>query len=1389
MKANWDRHDPTTGILFECESELLRGSFEEQSGKVLFNLKARFDELANNGIANSHGLDHFLQVAMAWLTTYLGKKIGQPSIRATVSRYLPDLNAILVKPCLVEPGRCRVPQPTISLKRGLNGRIGHTGVSMTLGKILYCRPHEANCDHYITLDSGSSSKTDAALCIPLEGKFEELRKKFKEEWREQVYCTSADFCAHSRETNRPDPHNSTTTQKAKNEKEEMPARWVLNIECITSALDKQRVFDEILYDDNFSDFVKTLTKLLDTYQKERSMHLALERSSTLLALATNTMKARPAYRALLREISNVCDGADVTLHLRDLFDTLPKPDETSEENEARNERNATRCSVFVTGVGENYGDFLVNERIGLEIGQIGSALTDKKPPKDAPVSRSELLIQPYGGNESEVLVQYIVGEEIAQAMKREPGAFPFKQLMPNTSLNVVVPIFFHEDKIGVINIEWDEEHLTKADPRFGNDYAFKNLHLGGRRFLENEYLRRRMNIVYRMADYLSLVIDYFDDLEHLASPYTNTLNDKKIWEQLQHDGALRQVMRYYVGQAMEKATHVPPETKSRVAEIDCLQDLVDAVGYFLASATDLRILVSVRRISESGDQLEQHVYHWLEEKSSKQRRELVIPIVDEKTVLATCAFRGVPLFGSIKKETDRDYFLYLDDNCKDLLSEPLEKVRYQQAGPDPRYEVGVPLVFGKSMLGTFDLEQFGPDQAKAPHSLTKLELCSYLQWARAIAFLIAYIEDARFGFKDSAPFKRFVLLCAQLIAEVPVVREQFMAIATHAFAEIIPVKSAAIHDKPPTFADLGKANNLAQMRFRGSGEKSLSWEVDGSAKSLLTSKTEAEPGKTVTAMMTSYHALMQKLPSPELGDDKFLEAIKKILAELARNEKELLKPSRGPADALLNVFRFLHEALKQHLKSPARESGWDDYAWFLHMRRYVPEERSQYWVCDPSEDLIDDTSSSPPEEPFAYCYTQEVRDILTALKVEMESTRDLTAALAKVLQDRAIDRNAPGFKAVLAEIMKGLAESETDEQSVIRAISAQLSRRKNDKPAGASEDEIPGFTKSVAEIGHAIVVPDINRSPNRSPRDHSWFWRYTYTVLGLPFKLDGECIAVLNVFRRRENAIDNNFFRIKERDKAQELADKVNELLAKVIAIEPYETPSDNTLDDRFAELRDSLEKLSVRQSNRKKLIVVRSPFARSAASFEVIYKHVFGERAHPELRNPVRLFGGETISGKVVVHRIPKNSKDSEELKTFGSELAETVANTKYFFLFVENPRDLDINEETVYLSVDLALVEDSLLHRSIEEEKALYSTWLMGRTMEQISPVGGWRVLARGSGDWSHDRFKNWVATHGESEQSDLHCARMHLRDCESWRCTETLFCLDTWETKSTKKESDDN
>jgi hypothetical protein len=95
--------------------------------------------------------------------------------------------------------------------------------------------------------------------------------------------------------------------------------------------------------------------------------------------------------------------------------------------------------------------------------------------------------------------------------------------------------------------------------------------------------------------------------------------------------ALRKVMRYYMKRGMAKArtladpSRLAPsdqeEDEKFRAEAKCLEDLVDAMGYFLAHISDLRIVVSVRRklLDNEGSWILRHqVSHWLERDKADQ---------------------------------------------------------------------------------------------------------------------------------------------------------------------------------------------------------------------------------------------------------------------------------------------------------------------------------------------------------------------------------------------------------------------------------------------------------------------------------------------------------------------------------------------------------------------------------------------------------------------------------------------------------------------------------------------------------------------------------------------------------------------------------------------------
>jgi hypothetical protein len=885
-----------------------------------------------------------------------------------------------------------------------------------------------------------------------------------------------------------------------------------------------------------------------------------------------------------------------------------------------------------------------------------------------------------------------------------------------------------------------------------------------------------------MADYLSLVIDYFDDIEHLAPlPTSRQLTDAQFVSDTTREGALRRVMRYYVGRGMEAAKKLVEETvDSGEAEKRCLKDLVDAVGYFLASTHNLRILVSVRRkpAEDNQDVLCQHVSHWLEGIDEYEGyRERDIPIVDGGSVLATCAYRGVPLFGAVK-----DGKLHLNPLCRELFRDSdqanrLLTVRYSPAGPNPRHEVGVPLIFGKKMLGTFDFEQFEQEPTKdSPLNLERRALCSHLEWGRAISFLIAYLEDAR-ATPDTRPpaFRSFQLLCAQLIAEVPIQDKQFMAIATDAFAEIVPVKNASLEQTLPVANDKCIQNRLiAPLRFRGPGDHGLSWEWDDSSNALLQSKSESEPGKTVTAMMTSYHALIQSLRPQDPGDTKFLTAIKRIIDALPLEENKIIEKAADAAQSALKIFSFLHKSLFAYLPDSAWEATPSTprrYAWFLHVSCLDPTTGREAWVCNPDSDH--------PAERLAYCHTEEMEEILR--QTNGIAKDDVVANLSQILEERARESglqsfNRQAFEKVIDAIRTELP-SDPDRDALIGALTARLSRPKSDVDESGEGKEALGFTLSVAKAGHPIVVPEINLSPNRSERDYGWFWKYTYTVIGIPFMLNAKCVAVLNIFRRRESSSDMNFFRIEERDKAQELAREINALFERLLVVEPFDRLSDETLRSGLSSLSCDLNARAINEE--KKLIVIQSPFARSQASFDVIVKHVFDQAESPELCNPVHVPEDvRSYTDRSVVIRIGKGYKDDVmKLGQLSEMLGSIIRHAKRVFLFVSGRENVELNSVPAYaINVPFFSLDESLLQRDVKEEEELYSRWLLGTVMWSLSM--GTSVMACREG-CSHGAFREWVLGRGRTaERADFYSASDHLRKQSSWRPNKEVLVLTRWD-----------
>jgi hypothetical protein len=1389
MKTNRQRHDPQTAELFRDE-ETLRTAFPAENWTavqaVLDKWRQELSEQKDAGIASSRGLDHFLQVAMAWITTYLGRRAGSDSFRSTVSLFLPSLQAVLVKPSVVAPHKARAPQPTISTDPGnpnfgYRGAIGHTGVVMVSNEILYCQPVATKCAQYIELEAGRSQ---AALCIPLKGIYTDLALDFKK----KIPAAGNTTCSLN-------GHCKPFSDRISSLNED---RIVLNIECISDYLNAPNAV-ALLDNPEFADVVQVIIDTVTDYQKQRDTHRALEHSSTLLALATNTLRPRDSYRALLREISTACDGADVTLHLRDLFD----------------KENEHRCSLFVTGIGKNFRDFLINERIGLPSGQIGLALSDSSDyPADMTASTFELNLNSDAQGQS-VKVRYVAGDEITKSLTGA-NEIPFKQLMPNTFLNVTVPIYFDDIKMGVLNLEWDQKTL-EIDAGLGR--LSPTLDADSRQAIEN-YLSECLPVVYRMADYFSLVIDYFDDVQNLIGrPKEEELNSPDFIDRLEREGALRKVMRYYMKRGMTKAEELAKEVNSSSdasdpdkefrAEASCLQDLVDAMGYFLAHISDLRILVSVRRkaLDEKNRWiLRYQTSHWLEgDKENQEYKESPIEIDHQESVLAACARWGIPLFGTIEnilvdgkpvlmKNGIPKRQLRLDERFTNGDSRfpqlPQQTVPYRPAGRAPRYEVGVPLIFGGNLLGTFDFEQFEREKSTGdPKPLRKHDLCAHLEWSRAITFLLAYINDAISPISQTESrlkaFRRFQALTAQLIAEVPVDQEQFVAIATDSFAEIFPVKAAEVRklkkksdeqkeghsddaDAARSLAPAGAASHLDLLRFRGVVENVLSWEETETAKRvLLRSRSEAKPRSTMSSMMTAYHSLVLNLrEDPE--EEAFKVAIDRTIVDLARAKDQLTNPARDAGEAILNLFLFLHKSLRRNLVGLAEEAEGgvkeSEYAWFLHVRRFEPGQEFSSFGCE-----IEDTDKK--KNVLAYCYTSEMKTIVERIQrqIKNSSRLELLKATESVLQKRSIKPVGELMRNVKAALP---AEGPVGEQELIHALTVCLARNRVIKSGD------PSLTLFVANAGGPlVVVPQINLSPLRSERGYGWFWELTYTVLGIPFMLNDQCVAVLNIFRRRDSTRDMRFFRIEERDKATELVSSVNEIVNEIVDVQRIKPIRRDELAQKLQPLVDDLVAKAERST--AKLIVVQSPFATSDDSFNDLWDIVFSSQNTPALlENAVRFPDDDTsIQKRNVVIRFGKRIDDYERL---GADLRLLVEKANRVFLFTARREDLlQSASEPVYAPhVPIGVVDATLLRDDARQEEA-YRKWLLGKAI--VSTVGDRvKMLFRrddAKQEWTYRAFTQWLRDRRRDSETADYYYLTELLQSSSWRPDKKTLALSRW------------
>jgi len=1170
MKTERPRHDALTERLLSFERDLKASlaspAAESKTEPILQAIETEIAEL--RAVRTSKDLDQFLQLSMMYLTAHLAVRSDAPGaapFKATISIYYPEHDCvILVKPCFYYPGNCALRHPTISLSRGPRSRseIGHTGRSLRRREVLYCAgPYwdGGRCAAYIQLDRMDGTQTKSALCVPLCAGWEAIVDRFAANHETQAGSATescflgAAVCTSCRRSATASIESETREDKDDDQSPDGIA--VLNLECGTAALSLGRAVEILKDDDRVRKLLDNVVRALAGYRRERGKYKVVRTCNSLFQLLQHNLSAREIYRALLREISAICDGADVTLHLQDL---------------PGDQEHGRRCIKLLVGVGRNFRGFLINERYGLGDGLVGQALA----------ARETKTIQ--------------VGD-IGAAM--QPGStLAFKQLMPNSCLNVAVPLFFHDLCFGVLNVEWDELALGTRDTKRIKAYA-----------------ARIKPLLERLAEYLAQVLDYYEDCDNKRDFEPATPEAYERYHT--REKVRRQIMDYYVSQTLAEADVLAPEPPGLSAQERWafLQHVIDAVGYLVGFEKDLRIMVSLRE--RNGDQLHEAVHHGLPRTAGTAGAPL--PVGTDRSVLGNCAELGIPLFGVVEDKRA----LRLDELCLRILR-PQERQRlpgvsvpYLPCGnAEPRYEVAMPLIFGRHLLGTLDFELFALSDATDASVNEELEqvrlegheLRGFLGWARAIAFCRAYrMHQGVWEVEGAAALdiKRFQRLCAQAIANARIGPDQENGLAAEYFRELIPCGEPQIIPEggdgstdPDGIALIFRGRRLGELRIEGEHRS------PESGTPAFPEHPGKGPGGVVEKLMTAYYT--SALLAAEVSRDdsaEFVKALGRVQKALELSRAATADPSRNAGEVVMEVCQRLHLALESEFGTPSLEylsHNPSRYAYFLHLDHFDPQRNQTYLYCGNESHSV----------AWARADTEEMRDYIKSI----------------------VDKpNEPERRQALLEVLA--AAGQTDE-SQNREFCDRLARQgytaatvrdvllkvllSGERPLESREKT--SFTRHVHQSREVQSAIEFNMSPFRSPRITGWFWKQSYSIIGVPILLGGEVIAVLNILRRRRDRDDFSFFKQREVDAARELKDFVSAELGNLIDCREFsvawQPPQDGEKPASLPGLRDLADRLhEAIEEIQPRILTVACSFARRRDWLDTLCHRAFGNAWHDE--------------------------------------------------------------------------------------------------------------------------------------------------------------------------------
>ncbi len=1147
MRTDRSRINASTRLLLDIEKELRhadRPGMKAKPSATFRDIYSRVDNYSH--IRTSREVEEFLQLSMIYIAARLHfdfRDARETDFKVSTSVYNLEHDLFVMKPSYFFPGRCSIQHPTILLTRGEDeGRteeatdgdreVGVSGLALASGEVLHCTRLQGSppCRFYIPLESRSVS----AVSVPLTGNLASALDRFGR--AKNPRTAPGPHCCACKESVHTFPGRKNSA----------PSYGVLNIDCSTGELVIQKA-KLILADPEIRHVLNIMLDRLARYRADRAAYRVLRNCTALFQLSQHTLQARQAYVALLREISEVCDGAEVTLHLRDMF--------------ANDDRD--RSVKLVAGSGPRFRGFLIGERYG--DGLVGQAMAGTGQ------------------------FMSLGLEEITSALSGN-RQYSYRRLMPGTALNAALPIRFHTRVIGAINIEWDRRSLSGMSSEE-----------------TDRYLDARQPVLERLAQYFALIIDYFDDQDNESLQPPDALARQATY--VRRSTSRRRILAYYVDSALRRVDAKVEEGQQREKgswgfQLELiLHDIIDAVGYFLTFENKHRILASVRyrdRRTENS-QLELVYAHGFD---PRDRQELgpggPIPVVAGTSVLGTCAELGVAVFGQVEEGG----FLGPDPLCEHCAPEAdrvvlRQPIHYKPAGRHPVYEVGVPLVFGGTVLGTFDFELFSlalssPDRAAAednsdqPPALAGHELAPFLEWARAITFCMAYADDAlgpepaiaELGNRHREAFRRFQRLCAQIVANVAIPHDLLTSIAGEYLRGLIPLRKLEL--KPGgddggaelvpagevPFTQLAR-DSTQDLWWRGKqlGTISMSLDVETMPPHSVFPDNSLSTGTSILAQRFTaafYAAALSAERSSEFDSREFKRALGSVQSAFFERVEAFKEfgglSALGPYALIETFFNLLHLALHRLLPeggsgSTARQPS--RHGWFLYMAQCVEDP-------DLGERAV--LRCGAPFARWASMSTEEMKSLVARV---LESPKDPEKALGEVLGSAVAED-------ILAAWPQRPHSTAYNIESLEVVFQEALARRGRDFP-DPTRDQGPSLTAATILKKKVMSVIDLNRSPVRSERRSEWFFGdKAYGIVGVPILLADRAIGILQLFRRREAIDDVLFFKNDEIDAVARLGKAIENAIAtevECLAIPVLRSAADTTFTREVTALGGRLEK------------------------------------------------------------------------------------------------------------------------------------------------------------------------------------------------------------------------